>query len=270
LKIPQFNRLSLITGKDGLDALQKIRVIVFGVGGVGSWTAEALIRSGIGHLTLVDSDLVCVTNINRQIQATTETIGHPKVDALRERLLAINPKAEVIAVEKVYDRTTADTFELEDYDYIIDAIDSFSCKLDLIAHALKTNATLFSSLGAACKLDPTRIKVDSIWDTRGCRLGRQLRNRLRKRNIRSKFLCVYSDELIPGQEANTMGCGTENCVCPKAKDADGNTVDAHEWCSSKQQINGSAAHITGIFGFYLCGLVIQDVMRAFKNVRPLS
>ena len=267
---PQFHRLSLVTGKSGLEALSNTRVIVFGVGGVGSWTAESLIRSGVGHLTIVDSDLVCVTNINRQLQATTDTIGLPKVEALRDRLMAINPKAEVVTIETVYDRTTADSFKLENYDYIIDAIDSFSCKLDLIANAHETKATLFSSLGAACKLDPTRIKVDSIWKTRGCRLGRQLRNRLRKRNIRSPFLCVYSDELIPAQAGNSIGCGTGNCVCPKTKDADGNTVDAHEWCSSKLQINGSAAHITGIFGFYLCGLVIQDVMRAFKNVRPLS
>ena len=266
---PRFHRLQLITGKAGLDALARTRVIIFGVGGVGSWTAEALTRSGIGHLTIVDSDLVCVTNTNRQIQATTATVGQPKVAVLRERLQTINPDAEIIACEMVYDKTTANQFDLSSYDYVIDAIDSLSCKVELIANALKADTVLFSSLGAACKLDPTRIHVSSIWKTRGCRLGRFVRKRLRSRGIRDTFLCVYSDELIPGQEGD-IGCGTGDCVCPKNRNLDGDTVDAHEWCGSKQQINGSAAHITGIFGFYLCGLVMQDVMKPFKEVRPLS
>ncbi len=265
---PRFHRLQLITGKAGLNALAKTRVIIFGVGGVGSWTAEALLRSGIGHLSIVDSDLVCVTNINRQIQATMDTVGQPKVTVLRERLQAINPEARIVAREAIYDRTTADQFDLGSYDYVVDAIDSLSCKIELITNALKTDTILFSSLGAASKLDPTRIRVSSIWKTRGCRLGSLVRKRLRNRGVSDKFLCVYSDELIPAQEGD-FGCGTGNCVCPKSSKADIDT-GAHEWCSSKQQINGSAAHITGIFGFYLCGLIIQSVMTPFKEVRPLS
>jgi len=266
---PRFHRLQLITGRDGLDALARTRVIVFGVGGVGSWTAEALVRSGIGHVTIVDSDLVCVTNINRQVQATSSTVGRPKVEVLRERLREINPAAEITAHDGIYDWSTAEHFALSDYDYVIDAIDSLGSKVELIANALRSDTVLFSSLGASSKLDATRIKVSSIWKTRGCRLGRFVRKRLRNRGIRGKFLCVYSDEMIPGQEGD-IGCGTGDCVCPKAKTAGGELVDAHEWCSSKQQINGSATHITGIFGFHLCGLVIQDVMKPFKEVRPLS
>jgi len=265
----RFHRLQLITGKPGLEALSRTRVILFGVGGVGSWSAESLVRSGIGHLTLVDSDLICVTNINRQLQATTATIGQSKVEALRERLLTINPAAEIIARDMIYDETTADQFDLGSYDYVLDAIDSLSCKIELIANALSADTVLFAALGAACKLDPTRIRVDSVWKTKGCRLGRLVRKRLRARGIKGDFRCVYSDELLPVQPGD-IGCGTGNCVCPKARSVDGVPVDAHEWCSSKQQINGSAAHITGIFGFTLGGMVIQDVMKAFGESRPLA
>jgi tRNA A37 threonylcarbamoyladenosine dehydratase len=266
---PIFHRLQLVTGRDGLAVLEKTRVIIFGVGGVGSWTAESLIRSGIGHLTIVDSDLVCVTNINRQVQATTGTVGHPKVEALKERLHAINPAADIVALETIYDKETAAQFDLDSFDYVIDAIDSLSCKLELIANAVNADTTLFSSLGAACKLDPTRVRVAPIWKTRGCRLGRFVRKRLRNRGVTAPFICVYSDELRPPQEG-TIGCGTGNCACPKKQMKDGELVDAHEWCSSKQQINGSAVHITGIFGFTLCGLVMQDVLKDIKAIRPLS
>lgn len=260
-----------MTGKTGIEALAKARVIIFGVGGVGSWTAEALIRSGIGHLTIVDSDLVCITNINRQAQATTATIGQPKVDALKNRLLEINPAADIEAIEAIYDKETASQFDLDNYDYVIDAIDSLSCKLDLIANAVNADTTLYSSLGAACKLDPSRIRVASIWETSGCRLGRFVRKRLRNRGVTAPFLCVYSDELRPVQEGS-IGCGTGDCVCPKraAIDDDGDGMDEHEWCSSKQQINGSVVHITGIFGFTLCGLVMQDILKDIKDIRPFS
>jgi len=265
----RFHRLQLVTGAAGLEKLKQTRVIIFGVGGVGGWTAEGLIRSGIGHLTLVDSDLVCVTNINRQVQATHQTIGQPKVDALKDRLLSINPDASIEAIEKIYAKRTADEFDLDQYDYVIDAIDSLSSKVELLANAVASRATVYCSLGAACKIDATRIKVAPIWQTRGCRLGRFVRKRLRNRGVRESFLCVYSDELLPGQEG-LIGCGTGNCVCPKKCYADGTIEDAHEWCSSKQQINGSTVHITGIFGFMLCGLVMQDVLKDFLEIRPNS
>ena len=142
-------------------------VIIFGVGGVGSWCAEGLIRSGIRHLTIVDSDRVCITNINRQLMATTKTVGQVKVEALRERLLSINPSAEITALQQIFSEESASKFHLEDYDYIIDAIDSLKDKAALILLACKTKAKLFSSMGAALKLDPTRIKVTEFWKVQG-------------------------------------------------------------------------------------------------------
>jgi len=239
-----FHRMELIVGRQGLNALKRTNVIIFGIGGVGSWAAESLIRSGIGHLTIVDSDKICITNINRQIQATTESVGLPKVGVLKERLLLINPAADIDARDIRYDKTTAEEFNLNQYDYVIDAIDTLSCKIELILNTLNADTTLFSAMGAARRLDPTRIKVADIWQTRGCRLGHFVRKRLRKRNKKAKFQCVYSDELMPLRDE------FEN--------------------SGKDQPNGSAAHITGIFGFHLCGLVIKDVIRPFKDIRPLS
>lgn len=251
-----FNRLLRLTGQELYNKLQDTKVIIFGVGGVGSWCAESLIRSGIGELTIVDSDLVCATNINRQLQATTKTIGQVKVEALKKRLLEINPKSKIIAIEKIYSRDTKDEFNLNEYDYVIDAIDSLSCKVDLIDHALSSDTTLFSSFGAASKMDTSRIQVKQIWKTYGCPLGRLVRNRLKKRRINKKFLCVFSDEVLPVHDVN-IGCGSGNCVCPKKEGCD----EAHEWCSTKKQINGSITHITGTFGFTLAGLVIQDVKK---------
>lgn len=251
-----FNRLIRLTGEKSFNDLEKTKVIVFGVGGVGSWCCESLIRSGINDLTFVDSDLVCATNINRQLQATTKTIGEVKVFALKKRLLEINPKANITAIEKIYSKDTRAEFNLNEYDYVIDAIDSLSCKVELIDHALSSDTTLYSSFGAASKIDPSRVQVKQIWKTYGCPLGRLVRNRLKRIGVHKKFLCVFSDEVLPTHDVN-IGCGTGNCVCPKKEGCD----ESHEWCSTKKQINGSITHITGIFGFTLAGLVIQDVMK---------
>lgn len=266
---PRFHRMQLLTGATGLDRLAATRVIVFGVGGVGSWAAEGLVRSGIRHVTIVDADRVCVTNINRQVQASMETVGQPKVNALKARLLAINPDAEVEALERVYDKHRADQFELDRYDYVIDAIDSLSSKVELLARAVKSRATLFCSLGAACKLDASRIKTAPIWETRGCRLGRFVRKRLRNRGVRDSFVCVYSNELRPVQEG-TIEYGTGDGVCPRKQNEGGSNEEEHEWCSAKQPINGSAVHITAIFGFTLCGLVLDHLLKPIKEIRPHS
>lgn len=263
---PVFHRVELVTGRDNWQKLQETRVIIFGIGGVGSWCAESLIRSGIGHLTIVDSDRVCITNVNRQLQATTKTVGEVKVEALKEQLLSINPRADITAVEKIYSKESAHEFDLDSYDYVIDAIDSLAEKVELIKNACLSSATLFSSLGAACKIDPSRIKVADIWKSFGCPLGSLVRKRLRKQKFYKKFKVVFSDELLENGTGE-VGCGTGNCVCPKVVDENGEKVEAHEWCSSKKQINGSLVHITGTFGFMLCGLVLQDVTA--KN-RPLT
>ena len=260
---PIFHRLEIITGGEGLKRLAKTRVIVFCVGGVGSWAAEALVRSGIGTVTLVDSDVICVTNIN-QVQATSETVGNSKVAELAMRLGLINPDATIIPLQKIYHRSTADQFDLGTYPYVIDAIDSISNKVDLIIAAHAAGAKVFSALGASNKLDPTQIRVSSLWDSQGCPLGRYLRKRLRRKGFDGEVTCVYSEENLPLMKAD-LRCGKSDCLCPKTvhgrvgKMTD-EPEDVHEWCSSKKQINGSAVHITGTFGFYLAGLVIQDVL----------
>ncbi|MDR0811965.1 MAG: tRNA threonylcarbamoyladenosine dehydratase, partial [Paludibacter sp.] len=227
-----------------------------------SWCAESLARSGVTKLTVVDSDRICVTNINRQLMATTQTVGRVKVEVLKERLLEINPRAEITALQKIYSRETSDSFQLETYDYIIDAIDSLEHKVHLIQTATRTDAVFFSSMGAALKMDATKIRVAEFWKVQGCPLARALRSRLKKFGMPAKkFLCVYSDELLQNKGQNAS-CGTAQCLCPKAIIADGDPALAnHEWCSAKAQINGTMAHIVAIFGFMLAGLVIEDISR---------
>jgi len=262
---PSFHRLQLLTGTTALERLLQTNVILLGLGGVGSWCAEALIRSGIGHLTLVDSDVVCVTNVNRQVQATSTSVGKPKTDELYRRLIEINPQADIKVINGVYNRTTAGEFNLGEYHYVIDAIDSLSSKVELIMRAAESGAKVYTALGASNKLDPTQIKVSSLWKSRECPLGKLVRKRLRRKGFHGEVTCVYSEEQQPVQ-AVPSACGTGACMCPKTVQRDnGDTIDAHKWCSSKKQINGSAVHVTGTFGFILAGLVVQDVMKQAED-----
>lgn len=261
------NRTALLLGPDPMERIAGARVILFGVGGVGSWCAESLVRSGIRRMTIVDSDRVCITNINRQLMATLQTVGQVKVDVLRERLLQINPKAEIDARQQIFSAETAESFHLDEYDYIIDAIDSLKDKVLLIQMATRTKARLFSAMGAALKMDPTRIQVAEFWKVKGCPLARALRQRFKRTKERpaKKFLCVYSDELLENKGHNAT-CGTEHCMCPKAKQGPGDPdLLNHEWCTSKAQINGTMAHITAIFGFTLAGLVLQDLAKPISR-----
>ena len=220
-------RTSLLFGDEGIERLSRSRVIIFGVGGVGSWCAEAMVRSGIGSLTMVDPDSVSLSNVNRQLMATTLTVGRPKVEALAERLREINPEATIIPVISRYSAETAAGFDLGSYDCIVDAIDSLKDKALLITNAAATGKAFFSSMGAALKTDPTRVRVAEFRDVRGCPLGAALRKRMRKDGTmpENKFLCVYDEEVLP----------------------------------RRGDANGSAVHITGIFGFTLAGLVIRSL-----------
>lgn len=245
-----FNRTALLLGEETTLSIAKKRVILFGVGGVGSWCAESLIRSGIHHLTIVDSDCVCATNINRQLIATTETIGQPKVEVLKQRLLSINPATEINALQQVYCAETADSFHIETYDYILDAIDSLENKALLIRRACETSGTFFASMGAALKMDPLKIDIAEFWKVKGCPLAKALRQKFKKSKQfpSKKFKCVYSEELL------------EN----KGKDTFQETTDAlpeHDWHTAKVHTNGTIAHTTAIFGFMLAGLVIQDIIQ---------
>lgn len=258
-----FQRTELLFGVEKMATLSSKKVIIFGIGGVGSWCAESLVRTGIRKLTIVDSDRVCITNINRQLHATTNTVGQVKTDALKNRLLEINPHAEIIAIQKIYNKSNHDYFKLDSYDYIIDAIDSLGSKIHLIRMATRTNAEFFSSMGASLKLDPTKIGVAEFWKVKGCPLGAKIRKMIKKGELPArKFLCVYSDELLENRGSGAS-CGTESCLCPKSKNAPGDPELAdHEWCSTKAVINGTVAHITAIFGFTLAGLVIQNIYKS--------
>ena len=236
-----FNRAELLLGADVMDRLAAARVILFGVGGVGSWCAEGLVRSGITHLTLVDADCVAPSNINRQRMATVDTVGKPKVEVLREQLLAINPDAEITAIQARFTDATAASFELDSYDYIIDAIDALKDKAALILRATETPATFFSSMGAACKIDPTKVRVTSFWNVRGCPLGSMLRKKLRKAGTlpAKDFLCVYDEELLPNR-------GTSTALPEELK-------------FDKAAHNGSLVTVTATFGFTLASLIIKDI-----------
>ncbi|MCR5014477.1 MAG: tRNA threonylcarbamoyladenosine dehydratase [Bacteroidales bacterium] len=239
-----FNRLTLLLGAETMDKIRSKRVIIFGVGGVGSWCAESLIRSGISHLTIVDSDEVSITNVNRQLEATTKTVGQPKVMALKERLLDINPEAEIQALQEVYSAQTAGLFHLEAYDYIIDAIDTLENKTRLILHATSCPGKLYSAMGAALKMDPTKVSVAEFWEVQGCPLARAIRKKFKKKDEYpgKKFQCVFSAEVLPN------------------KGAEENPDLANEEQSpAKAVTNGTMVHITAIFGFTIAGLVMQDL-----------
>lgn len=241
-----FNRSIRLVGNDAMRALSEVRVIIFGIGGVGSWTAEGLVRSGVKHLTIVDADRVCITNINRQLEATCSTVGEVKVDALKRRLLEINPEAEITAIQDIFCEQNQERFKLDDFDYIVDAIDSLKDKIALIMSACRTEATFFSSMGAALKLDPTAVRVAEFWNVRGCPLGAILRKKIKRSGVfpAKKFLCVYDEEVLPNRD-----------------DEAGDVSGAMPTSFHKAQINGSAVHITAIFGMTICGLLVQDVYR---------
>lgn len=246
-------RSLLLLGQHNMHRLATVKVIIFGIGGVGSWCAESLVRSGIRHLTVVDADTVCITNCNRQLMATVKTIGEPKVEVMRQRLLDINPNAEITAIQRLYSKETAEEFHLEDYDFVIDAIDSLKDKASLILHATSIpTVTLFSSMGAALRINPCQVKVAEFWKVRNDTLGAALRKKLKRAKTipQQKFLCVYSEELPLDNLGNE----------PQQEEAfTDQRLQEQATLIKKAQTNGSLSHITGIFGFTLAGLVLQKL-----------
>ncbi len=229
----QFLRSEMILGENSTDNLKNKNVILFGLGGVGSYTAEALARAGIGKLTIVDSDVVSVTNINRQLCALHSTVGRPKVEVVRERILDINPECEVTALQKFYLPENSDEFRLEQFDYISDAIDTVSAKIDLAVKSQELSIPMISCMGTGNKLDPSRFAVSDIFKTSGCPLCRVMRTELRKRGIK-KLNVVWSDE-IPVKPSET----SEN--------------------SGKRQTPGSLPFVPGAAGLIMAGKIILDL-----------
>jgi len=244
---PSFQRLAMITGADVVEKLEQTKVLVFGVGGVGSWCAEALVRSGVGKIGIVDFDTVCESNINRQLQATNRTLGCVKVEVLKERLLEINPLCEITAWGKAFSKESAGEFGIETADYVIDAIDSLTHKLDLIETACAAGAGVkfFSSMGMARKMDPTRLNAAGIWETKGCPLARIVRQGLRKRGFKGSFTVVYGEESLDNVPVDIPADATAGANGPGR--------------FGKKMANGSIVTVTASAGMILASLVLRDV-----------
>jgi len=245
----QFSRTELLFGKDAMERLSKARVAVFGIGGVGGYTVEALARSGVGTLDLIDDDRICLTNLNRQLHALRSTVGSFKVDVAKERILEINPKAEVNTYKLFYTPETAEQFDFSNYDYIVDAIDTVTGKLELVTRAQEKGTPIISSMGAGNKLDPTLFEVADIYETSICPLARVMRRELRRRGI-THLKVVYSKEMPKTPiEDMAISCRT-NCICPPG------TVRK---CTQRRQVPGSNAFVPPVVGLIIAGEVIKDL-----------
>lgn len=250
----EFSRAELLLGSDGIKKLQGSKVAVFGVGGVGSYTAEALARSGVGSFVLVDDDKICLTNINRQLHAAHSTIGKYKVDVMAERLLDINPKAQIEKKQTFYTPENGAELIPKDCDYIIDAIDTVTAKLDLVVRAQKMGIPVISCMGAGNKLDPTRLEVADIYETSVCPLAKVMRKELRQRGVES-LKVVYSKEL-PLKPMETEGTSCKyHCVCPPG------TVRK---CTIRRAVPGSVSFVPPVAGLIIAGEVIKDL----AGIRP--
>ncbi|MCL2070777.1 MAG: tRNA threonylcarbamoyladenosine dehydratase [Oscillospiraceae bacterium] len=246
----KFSRTELIYGKDGMSKLYNANVAVFGIGGVGGYAVEALARSGVGKLALFDDDRVCITNINRQLHATVNTVGLYKVDAAKSRVLEINPAAVVEKYKIFYLPDTSAQVDLSKYDYIIDAIDTVSGKIELAVKAHECGVPVISSMGAGNKLNAAAFEVADIYKTSVCPLAKVMRRELRKRGI-PKLKVVYSKEdVITPKEDVLTSCKT-NCVCPP------NTVRK---CTRRRQIPGSNSFVPAVAGLIIAGELINDLV----------
>jgi len=245
----QFSRTELLLGHDNMERLKNARVAVFGIGGVGGFTVEALARSGVGTLDLIDDDKVCLTNINRQIIATRKTIGQYKVDAAKERVLDINPDAVVNTYKTFFVPETADEFDFAAYDYVVDAIDTVTGKIMLVEAAQKAGTPIISSMGAGNKLDPTAFEVADIYKTSVCPLAKVMRRELKKRGIK-KLKVVYSKEKAMTPIDDTANSCRSHCICPPG---------SARTCTQRRQIPGSTAFVPSVVGLIIAGEVIKDL-----------
>lgn len=245
-----FSRTELLLGKEGVEKLKKSTVAVFGVGGVGSFAVEALARSGVGRLILVDDDDVCITNINRQLHATTKTVGKPKVDVMAERVKEINPKAVVLPIKEFVSKDNIEKLLTNDIDYVIDAIDTVSSKIELVVKCNEMNIPIISSMGAGNKLDPTKFEVEDIYKTSVCPLAKVMRTELRKRGIK-KLKVVYSKEPPMKPKLDEVVSCKVGCVCPPG---------ATRKCTDRRQIPGSISFVPSVVGLIMAGEVIKDIV----------
>ena len=249
--LTQFSRTELLLGKEAMEKLQNSRVAVFGIGGVGGYVGEALARSGVGAFDLIDDDKVCLTNLNRQIIATYKTIGKYKTDVMKERILDINPKADVRVHKCFFLPENADEFPYEDYDYMVDAVDTVTAKISLVMKAQEKHIPIISSMGAGNKLDGSQFKVADIYKTKVCPLAKVMRRELKKRGVK-KLKVVYSEEQsIRPIEDMSISCRTR-CVCPRG---------AKHKCTERRDIPGSVAFVPSVAGLIIAGEVVKDLVK---------
>ena len=247
--LTQFSRTEVLLGKEAMQRLEGARVAVFGIGGVGGYVCEALTRSGVGALDLVDDDKVCLTNLNRQIIATRKTIGRYKTEVMKERILDINPKSKVEIHNCFFLPGNADEFPFEEYDYIVDAVDTVTAKISLVMKAKECNVPIISSMGAGNKLDASQFKVADIYKTKVCPLAKVMRRELKKRGVK-KLKVVYSEEQpTRPKEDMSISCRT-NCICP--------TGASHK-CTERRDIPGSVAFVPAVAGLIIAGEVVKDL-----------
>lgn len=245
----RFSRTELLLGEAGMDKLQESTVAIFGVGGVGSYAAEGLARAGVGHIVLIDNDLICLTNVNRQIHALTKTVGKKKTEAMRDRILAINPKAVVDCIETFYEPERADEFFAVPYDYVVDAIDTVTGKISLAVECQKRQIPIISSMGAGNKLDPTLFEVTDIYKTSVDPLARVMRKKLKEQRVK-KLKVVYSKE--KPLKVAMSGCGA-NCICPPG---------AANNCDFRRAVPGSISFVPSVVGLIIAGVVVRDLTGA--------
>ena len=253
----QFERTELLLGKDAIQKLKNAHVAVFGVGGVGGFVVEALVRSGVGEIDVIDKDTVSLSNINRQIIALHSTVGQPKVEVIKNRALDINPNVKINAFETFFLPDTADMFDFSKYDYVVDAIDTVKGKIEIILRAEKAGVKIISSMGAGNKLDPTQFHVADIYKTTMCPLAKVMRHELKKRGVK-KLKVVYSTEKpVRPLEDMSVSCRS-HCVCPPGT--------AHK-CTERRDIPGSVAFVPPVAGLILAGEVIKDLTAGTLTIK---
>lgn len=245
----QFSRTELLLGKEAMNKLENSRVAVFGIGGVGGYVCEALARSGVYSFDLIDDDKVCLTNLNRQIIATRKTVGQYKAEVMRDRILEINPKADVRIHKCFYLPENATDFDFNEYDYVVDAVDTVTAKIELIMRAKESGTPIISSMGAGNKLDASAFRVADIYKTKVCPLAKVMRRELKKRGVK-KLKVVYSEEQpIRPIEDMAISCRS-HCICPPG---------AKHKCTERRDIPGSVAFVPSVVGLIIAGEVIKDL-----------
>lgn len=247
--LTQFSRTQLLLGEESMARLKNARVAVFGVGGVGGFVCEALVRSGVGAFDLIDDDKVCLTNLNRQIIATRKTVGKYKAEVMRDRMLEINPDVDIRIHKCFFLPENADEFPFNEYDYVVDAVDTVTAKIELVMKCKDEGIPIISSMGAGNKLEASAFKVSDIYKTKMCPLAKVMRHELKKRGVR-KLKVVYSEEKpIRPIEDMSISCRT-NCICPPG---------AKHKCTERRDIPGSVAFVPSVAGLIIAGEVVKDL-----------